>query len=212
MPMRHLNHDQHQDLCISHPPSACTECRMSGTLMCRYKPIDLAGFLLGFLPFGTATFVGLLQGGYGWYLLGWLAYWLFFFFGWEARILCSHCPFWAEGGRVLHCHANYGVYKIWRFHPEPMRTLEKAQFMLGSAMFIGYPFVFLLLGKQYGMTLVAAAAAIGAGFTLKRHACSRCINFSCPLNSVPKTIVDAYLKLNPAMREAWEASGYRLGE
>jgi hypothetical protein len=120
---------------------------MSGTLMCRYTPIDLAGFLLGFLPFGTATFVGLLQGGYGWYLLGWLAYWLFFFFGWEARILCSHCPFWAEGGRVLHCHANYGVYKIWRFHPEPMSTLEKAQFMLGSAVFIGYPFVFLLFGE-----------------------------------------------------------------
>jgi hypothetical protein len=29
---------------------------------------------------------------------------------------------------------------------------------------------------------------------------------------VPKSLVDAYLRRNPVMGEAWEASGYRLGE
>ena len=29
---------------------------------------------------------------------------------------------------------------------------------------------------------------------------------------MPKPLVDAYLRRNPVMREAWEASGYRLGE
>ena len=33
---------------------------------------------------------------------------------------CSHCPYWAEEGNVLHCHANYGVFKIWKFNPKPM--------------------------------------------------------------------------------------------
>jgi hypothetical protein len=42
--------------------------------------------------------------------------------------------------------------------------------------------------------------------------CTRCINFSCPLNSVPKELVDIYLQHNPAMLAAWQASGYVVGE
>jgi hypothetical protein len=38
------------------------------------------------------------------------------------------------------------------------------------------------------------------------------VNFSCPLNDVPKEVVDAYLERNPVMQRAWEESGYRLGE
>ena len=40
--------------------------------------------------------------------------------------------------------------------------------------------------------------------------CIRCINFSCPVIAVPKPLVDAYLRRNPLMREAWEASGAPL--
>jgi hypothetical protein len=36
------------------------------------------------------------------------------------------------------------------------------------------------------------------------------VNFSCPLNNVPKELVDAYLVKNLIMKEAWEASGYKL--
>ena len=61
---------------------------------------------------------------------------LFFFFVWEARILCSHCPYWAEEGRILHCHANYGVIKIWRYHPEPMSKFEQVQFIVGVLIFL----------------------------------------------------------------------------
>jgi hypothetical protein len=42
--------------------------------------------------------------------------------------------------------------------------------------------------------------------------CSKCVNFSCPLNHVPKSMVDEYLERNPVMKEAWEKSGYKLGE
>ena len=47
---------------------------------------------------------------------------------------------------------------------------------------------------------------------LRYHYCSRCVNFSCPLNQIPKSVVDEYLRRNPVMREAWERSGYSLGE
>ena len=40
--------------------------------------------------------------------------------------------------------------------------------------------------------------------------CSKCPNFSCPLNWVPKNNVDEYLKKNPVMRKAWEENGYIL--
>jgi hypothetical protein len=200
------------ELCTWCDAAECRDCTLADDLMCRFKPDDLAGFLLGFLPLGIAVVAGMIRAGYGWYLLGWLAYWIVFFFVWEARVLCSHCPYWAEEGRILHCHANYGVVKIWRYRPGPMSKVEKAQFIIGAALFGIYPFVFMILGGQYVLVLVALAAAASAAYNLRKHGCTRCINFSCPVNRVPKPVIDAYLRRNPVMRRAWEASGYRLGE
>lgn len=42
----------------------------------------------------------------------------------------------------------------------------------------------------------------------REHYCRRCVNSSCPMNAVSKRRVDAYLRRNPAMREAWERAGY----
>jgi hypothetical protein len=180
--------------------------------MRRFERSDLLSFLFGFLPFGIAVVAGLVRSGLGLYLLGWLAYWPFFFFVWEGRVLCSHCPYWAVEGRMLRCHANYGVIKFWRYRPGPMSGWEKAQFILGGALFIGFPLVLLLVGAEYVLALIAAAAAVDAVYNLWRHGCSRCVNFSCPANHVPKQVVDAYLRRNPAMLEAWEESGYVLGD
>ena len=113
---------------------------------------------------------------------------------------------------ILRCHANYGVIKLWRHRPGPMSGLEKAQFLIGVALFVGFPLVLLLVGGEYVLALVALAGAVSVGFNLWRHGCSRCINFSCPANHVPKRLVDAYLRRNPTMLEAWEESGYRLGD
>jgi len=51
---------------------------------------------------------------------------------------------------------------------------------------------------------------VGFAFSLKKQICPRCVNFSCPLNAVPKPIVDKYLSKNPVMRKAWEKHGYQL--
>ena len=207
--IRARSHDPY-DLCTWRPVSACDDCQIAEVLQCRFERQDLVSFLLNFLPFGTAAIAGTIIGGYGWYLLGWLAYAVSFFFIWEARVLCSHCPYWAEEGRILRCHANYGVLKIWQYRPAPTSTSEKAQFIVGALILIAYPFPFMLLGGQYVLALIALSTAFGFGFNLRRHACVRCVNFSCPLNGVPRPVVDAYLRRNPGMREAWEESGYRL--
>ena len=85
-----------------------------------------------------------------------------------------------------------------------MNTFEKVQLWIGFAVLGGYPFPFMLLGRQ---VLWAIAALWGLGmffWTLRKYTCPRCVNFSCPLNTVPKDIVDAYLERNPVMRQAWE--------
>jgi len=201
----------HDIPCTWKPISECEDCPIQGELMCRFETIDLVTFLMIFLPFAVAVIGGVIRAGYGRYLLFWLAYSLLFFFVWEARILCRHCPMWAEEGRILHCHANHGVFKIWKYEPGPMSRWEQIQFIVGALLWIGFPFVFLVMGKEYLLGLVGMSAVVGGVFSLRRFVCSRCINFSCPINTVRKEYVDAYLERNPEIRAAWERSGYRLG-
>jgi hypothetical protein len=198
--------------CTWQPLLVCQDCHLAGDLMCRYEAKDMLTFFMNVLPFAVTVIAGTIRAGFGWYLLLWLAYALFFFFVWEARILCSHCPMWAEESRVLHCHANNGVVKLWKYRPGPMSRSERIQFLAGALLWIVLPFPFLLLGGEYLLALIGLVSAASGVWGVYRTACNRCLNFSCPMNAVPKPIVDAYLARNPEMRAAWEASGYRLDE
>lgn len=188
----------------------CKDCAVQGQLMCHYEGHDTFHFFMLALPFFVTTIAGVIVAGYGRFLLGWLGFAIFFFFGWEASVLCSHCPYWAEPSRVLHCHANFGVIKLWKYHPEPMSRSEKIQFALGALALIIYPMVFLFLGRQFLLASIAIVSSVSWGYLLHRNVCTRCINFSCPMNAVPKTLVDAYLLQFPVMREAWEKTGFIL--
>lgn len=183
-------------LCTNQAESICSDCTLSTRLMCRYERSDTLHFFMIILPFFVSSVGGVITAGYGWWLLGWLVYMLFFFFVWEARVLCSHCPYWAEEGRILHCHANYGVIKIWRFHPEPMSRSEQVQFIVGVLIFLLYPLVFTVLGGEYMLAGIGLVSATSFGYLLYRNICSRCVNFSCPLNNVPEEVVKAYQERN----------------
>jgi hypothetical protein len=193
--------------CTAQPTSACAGCNLNGLLMCRYEARDSTHFFMIILPFFVTAIGGVIAAGYGWWLLGWLAYMLFFFFVWEGRVLCSHCPYWAEPGSVLRCHANYGVVKLWKYRPGPMNRSEQVQFLAGVLLFILYPLVFLVIGRKYLLAAIGLACATSFAYLLRRNICNRCVNFSCPLNHVPKNLVDIYLLQNPAMRIAWEKRG-----
>ena len=139
-------------------------------------------------------------------------FWLIFFEFWEIRILCSHCPYYAEKGRALHCIANWGSLKVWRYHPEPMSRAEKIQLFIGFIILGGYPFPFLVLGGRYILAALAAWGLLIFFWTLRKYTCSKCVNFSCPINRVPKNVVDEFLKRNPTMRKAWEEHGWKVDE
>ena len=179
--------------------------------MCRYTNRDLLNFFTMVLPYAASMIIGAILAGYGLWLFLWLAYSLFFFFVWEARVLCRHCPYWAAPDRILECHANSGVFKIWKFDPAPMSRSEQRQFIGGALLWMLMPFPLLILGGQYWIAFIGFCSIFSGTLLLHYNVCSRCVNFSCPMNNVPKALVDAYLEDNPVMLKAWLNSGYTLG-
>jgi hypothetical protein len=122
------------------------------------------------------------------------------------RVLCRHCPYWADGARILRCQANYGVIKIWKYQPGPMTQAEKTQFVIGALLWLALPLSVLAFSREYLSASIGLSAAVSGGFILKRNVCSRCINFSCPMNAVPGEIKGIYLSRNPEIREAWASA------
>lgn len=191
--------------CMWKPLSECKDCPLGDRLKCRFNAGDLTHFMGLFLTFLFPSVIGMIKGGYTWYILGWIGFWILFFEFWEIRILCSHCPYYAEKGRILHCIANYGSLKIWKYHPEPISKSEKIQLLIGFAIMGGYPFPFLIGGKQFIFAFLAFWGLLMFFWTLQKYTCSACVNVSCLLNRVPKKVVDQYLNRNPVMKKAWEA-------
>ncbi|MBU0514154.1 MAG: hypothetical protein KJ621_05220 [Proteobacteria bacterium] len=223
--------DQTKPTCTWADRSACRDCGLDGRLLCRWDGGALLGFYVYFLPLMVTSWTGLalvgLAAGWWWPLIANALFYLLFFGFVEIRILCSHCPYYAREGLVLHCLANHGLVKLWRYRPGPMNRIENGLLLTGF-LFLGlWPVVvpaaaawrlaadpsgpgWLAAWALVFMALAALASALTFGFSLARHHCPRCVNFSCLLNRVPRALVDEYLRRNPVMRRAWEASGYRL--
>ena len=205
-----------QGICIWKNKSECSNCNIEDKLHCHVHIKFSIYFGVGFFAALIPALIGIFFSEFEINLLliilmGWIFYALFFFCIWESRILCSHCPYYAnEAQKTLHCDINRGAYKISRFHPEPLKQSEKIQFIIGAGILIGYPIPFLIIGKQF-LILILTLIGIGIWITIiQLKICPVCINFSCPLNRVPKKIVDEFLKNNPRMRKAWEESGYAI--
>lgn len=160
----------------------CGACDSRNSLHCHFTGKDLLHFYLIVLP-------SFLLGGAGIYhLTAWgLIPWLFIiigFFGFvEIRVLCSHCPHYAEDGNTLKCWANYGSPKIWKYRPEPLVFWEKFTFFAGLTLVWGFPAIFMLIGLQLFTGIVYALVTASFFMTLKMALCPQCINFACPLNS-----------------------------
>lgn len=181
---------------------SCDDCKIKKTLHCHFHLKDLIHFLLIALP-------PFLLGGWGIYNVSawWLILWIIFviaFFGFiEIRVMCSHCPHYAESPTSLKCWANYGSPKLWKYRPGPMIIVEKAIFFTGFIIVWGYPLLFMIIYKQIFLMIIYLISTGGFFMTLKIFMCSQCMNFACPLNSVDEKIRDQFFKKNPSVAEAW---------
>ena len=187
---------------------SCDDCAINSNVHCHFTLKDLIHFLfIAFPPFllGGAGIYNM----NGWLLMPWIIIVIAFFGFIEIRVMCSHCPHYAESLTSLKCWANYGSPKLWKYRPGPMTIFEKTFFFGGFAVVWGYPFLLLALSKQIFLLLVYSMTAIGFFMTLINFMCSQCMNFACPLNRVDEKVRGQFFNKNPIVEEAWGKCGNR---
>lgn len=201
MPQFFLPSDQPIITCRA---AGCNDCPVAGSLQCHFGGKQLARFLMVALPPFVLGGVGI--GLLNWALLiPWVAFILAYFGLIEIRVMCSHCPHYAETGTTsLKCWANYGSPKLWRYRPGPMSRGETIVFLAGLVLIFAYPAVVLALTSRWVLFAVYLASTVALGMVLHAGMCVRCINFACPLNRVDQDVRQAFFQRNPDVARAWE--------
>jgi hypothetical protein len=179
---------------------------VSKDVHCHFQARDLTAFLLSAAPSFIIGGAGIVHVN-AWWLVPWLVI-VFGYFGFvEIRVMCSHCPHYAEPGKSLQCWANYGSPRLWKYRPGPMSVAEKIVFETGLVLVFGYPLVFLLLGAQWLLFAIYLLTVISFSATLRHSYCSQCMNFACPLNLVDEKVRAEFFRRNPVIAQAWQAKG-----
>ena len=151
------------------------------------------------IPFTAGMIIGRFWIG----LIVWFALAAIFFGYVEALILCRHCPHYAEEGFTLKCHANWGLPKIPKFNPKPLNKIESVTWIVYVLALFLYFVPFFIASQQWLLLVINTSALIIAYRTLLRTMCTRCYNFSCPLNRVPQDVRKVFFEKYPAFAEAW---------
>jgi len=189
----------------------CQGCPLQSRVQCHFSSRELLRF------FGIA-FPAFILGGIGitrinaWLLLPWIALALGYFGFIEIRVMCSHCPHYAEPGtKSLQCWANYGSPKLWKYRPGPITRGENIVFFTGLVLIASYPLVFLVVGMQWLLLALFAVATISMAALMGRLMCAHCMNFACPFNRVNQATRQAFFFRNQVISEAWEEKRYQPG-
>ena len=181
---------------------SCDDCAIRNNVHCHFSLKDWLYFMLISFPSFLLGGVGIFHSN-GWLLIPWLIIIIAFFGFIEIRVMCSHCPHYAEPSTSLKCRANYGSPKLWKYRPGPMTINEKLIFFGGFAVVWGYPLPILIPGEQFILLLLYSVATIGFFIVLIVFMCSRCMNFACPINRVDKNVRDQFFSKNPIAAKGW---------
>ncbi|MHA1770375.1 MAG: hypothetical protein ACTSYL_00270 [Candidatus Thorarchaeota archaeon] len=123
---------------------------------------------------------------------------LFFAGGVEWWVLCRHCPCYEHSGvkhgneKKFYCLGNWGSPKLFKYRPGRISKAGQAVFLLWVGFYLFFPILYML----YRWDLVIIQIIVAASFvlTLRHWACSRCPNFGCVLNCVPKQDQELFLQ------------------
>ncbi len=177
---------------------ACEGCPVLGSLKCHFGPGDLLAFILSASPAFVLGATGIAVAGGG-YLILWGVLVVGCFGVVEIRVLCSHCPHYAERVSSLRCWANYGSPKLWRYRPGPMSRREKTVFFGALASVAGYPLLFMLVAALWPLLAAFLTALAGVVAFMAVRMCGRCMNFACPANRVGGPTRQAFIQRNPGV-------------
>ena len=183
----------------------CKSCNVPGEISCHFSLKQLLHFLSIAIPPFFIGFMGLHYGLYKWNVLAiWLGIIIAFFGFIEIRVMCSHCPHYAEPElKNLKCWANYGSPKVWKYRPGPMTKTETVIFLTCLTIVFLYPIPLFFLKQQWFFTIIHLLTVTAFFSTLKSCICIKCMNFACPLNSVEEKSRNKFFKQNPRVAKAW---------
>ncbi|MBD3197586.1 MAG: hypothetical protein GF317_21205 [Candidatus Lokiarchaeota archaeon] len=204
------------EICIWKDKEQCGNCQLHEDVFCRPKGKYLFYFasplIIGYIPTIILTLLSPISLTFKLiYFISWAAYALFFFNIWETRILCNHCPYFAnESQKVLHCVIDKGKYKAGTYDPGPLSTSEKIQFAVGGILLMTFPIPFLIFAQLYLALIIYIIALILWLISVQTLVCTDCINLACPLNRVPENIRNEFINRNPIIKKAWEEKGYEF--
>ncbi len=187
--------------------AACENCPLQSRVQCHFGSRELLRFFgIAFPPFILGG-IGIVQVN-AWLLLPWIGLAITYFGFVEIRVMCSHCPHYAEpDGRSLQCWANYGSPKLWKYHPGPMTGSEKFVFFAGLVVIAGYPLAFLVSAAQWILLALFGATVAMMATLMRRLMCARCMNFACPFNGVDWATRASFFARNPVVARAWQDGG-----
>lgn len=147
---------------------SCEGCEIQGKLLCIHTPRDLADFGVLAVGWGIPFVAGMVMGKHWIGLAVWAGLAALFFGYVEARVLCRHCPHYAEEGFTLKCHANWGFPKFPRYDPRPMTRAEGIIFLAFVAVMFLYHVPFFIIGRQWLLLAVTSWAVVAWGWTVQR--------------------------------------------
>jgi hypothetical protein len=184
---------------------SCAGCTVAGSIHCHFRGKDLLHFFLICTPSFLVAGAALLAVGWIPFLV-WIAGFIGFFGFIEIRVMCSHCPHYAEVGSTLGCWANHGSPKLWKYRPGPMSKAENVIFFTGLALVWGYPLPFFFVNGLWFLLSLYLVVTAGFFATLKMFLCCQCMNFACPLNGVPDSVRTLFFARNPSVARAWKVA------
>lgn len=182
--------------------SSCDDCPVAEKIHCHFRLSDYLHFLLISSPSFLLAGVELYR--FSPWSLGLYLVIVVGFFGFlEIRVMCSHCPHYAEKGKTLTCWANHGSPKLWKYRPGPMSTTENLLFFFGLILVWGFPLPVFIFNTSWMNLALYLLTSCGFFVTLKLFLCSKCMNFACPLNGVDQKDRELFYQYNPSVARHW---------
>ncbi|MEZ4813538.1 MAG: hypothetical protein R2883_08755 [Caldisericia bacterium] len=178
--------------------------KIEGKIICHHTKKQVFQFFLGGVSFFSLFIAGMIIGKF--YLLAGSLVWSchHFFVYVEALVLCRHCPHYAESGKTLKCHANWGLPKIPKYDPKPLEIWEKVVWIIYVLVFALWYVPFFIISGMWLM-LVLTSIALIVGFTLLLTTrCNRCYQISCPLNRTPPEVRKIFFENFPTFGKSYK--------
>lgn len=181
----------------------CNNCNVRSLVSCHFNMKLLIRFFIIAVPCFIIAGIGICLFHYL-FIIPWIAFLLLYFGLIEIRVMCSHCPHYAEPEtKALKCWANYGSPKIWRYRPGLMSLSEKIVFFSGLVIIFLYPIVIMAISKQIILLSAYVLYIFIGGYFMHNYMCKKCMNFACPLNSVTQETREKFMKHNSIISNAW---------